>query len=190
MSIASPIPVPINAPDSVPEASSEKRDAFGRRVEVSFESRQIPPGTPVGDHWLVAIDGSRHSMHALAMAIRLASESSGCMLDLINVQPWLSKEAAESELHGLGWRACADACASLDANRLGWRLHVLMGEPAQCIVAKAKALDSRGIVIGTRGLTVTQDLLLGSVAQQVIHTARGALLIVRTPVNHIENPSG
>jgi len=75
----------------------------------------------------------------------------------------------------------------LDANRLGWRLHVLMGEPAACIVEQAAMLGSRGIVIGARGVTVGEALLLGSVAQQVIHTARGAVLVVRGPATLEEN---
>ena len=75
-----------------------------------------------------------------------------------------------------------NACARLDANGLGWRLHVLMGEPAARIVELAHTLGSRGIVIGSRGLSATENLLLGSVAQRVIHTAGGAVLVVRVAV--------
>ena len=52
-------------------------------------------------------------MHALAM--RLATESGANVLDLVNVQPWLSREAAETGLAQRGWAACAHACAMLDA---------------------------------------------------------------------------
>ena len=57
-----------------------------------------------------------------------------------------------------------------------------MGEPAHSIVTLAKLLNSRGIVIGARGLSATEGLLLGSVAQQVIHAAQAAVLVVRTPM--------
>ena len=108
------------------------------------------------------------------------------MLALVNVQPWLSKEAAEGGLSQRGWATCVEACAMLDAKGLGWQLHVLMGEPAARIVELAKRLDSLGLVIGARGLTASKALLLGSVAQQVIHTARGAVLVMRAPATSKE----
>ena len=187
MSITSSIPVATIDPYTVPQPCREQRDADGRRISVTFESGPGQPAVPAGDCWLVALDGSRHSLHALAQAMRLATKSGVPALDLVNVQPWLSKEAAEAELPRRGWAACVDACAMLDANRLGWRLHVLMGEPAARIVQLAETLGSCGIVIGARGLTATENLLLGSVAQQVIHTVRGAVLVVRGPATPKEN---
>ena len=187
MSITSSIPVATIDPYTVPQPCREQRDADGRRISVTFESRPGQPAVPAGDCWLVALDGSRHSLHALAQAMRLATKSGVPALDLVNVQPWLSKEAAEAELLRRGWAACVDACAMLDANRIGWRLHVLMGEPAARIVQLAETLGSCGIVIGARGLTATENLLLGSVARQVIHTVRGAVLVVRGPATPEEN---
>ena len=187
MPITSPTPVASIEPYTVPQPCREQRDADGRRISVTFESGQVRPAAPTGDCWLVALDGSGHSLHALAQAMRLATESGVHALDLVNVQHWLSKEAAEVELPRRGWAACVDACAMLDANRLGWRLHVLMGEPAARIVELAGTLGSRGIVIGARGLTTGEALLLGSVAQQVIHTFRGAVLVVREPATLEEN---
>ena len=172
---------------TVPEPRGEQRDDDGRRIAVTFESGRVQPAVPAGDCWLVALDGSGHSMHALARAMRLATESGVRVLDLVNVQPWLGKEAAEAGLPQRGWAACVDACFMLDANGLGWRLHVLMGEPAARIVELAETLGSQGIAIGARGLTATETLLLGSVAQQVIQTVRGAVLVVRAPATLEEN---
>ena len=92
-----------------------------------------------------------------------------------------SQRTVQGELALRGWATTAEARAQLDARGFGWRLHALMGEPAVRIVEQAERLDSLGIVIGARGLTATKALLLGSVAQQVIHTARGAVLVVRAP---------
>ena len=180
-SIAATTPVATLEPHTVPQPCREQRDADGRRISVTFESHEVQRPEPAGEGWLAALDGSGHALHALAMAMRLSIESGARVLDLVNVQPWLSKEAAEAGLPQRGWEVCVDACAMLDANGLGWRLHVLMGEPAARIVELADCLGSRGIVIGARGLTATETLLLGSVAQQVIHAARGALLVVRAP---------
>ena len=189
MSTASATALPTIDPAAMSEPLREQRDDEGRRVSVTFESTRIPRPVPAGDEWLVALDGSGHALHALALAIRLSIECGARVLDLVNVQPWLSKEAAETELARRGRAATADACAMLDANEFGWRLHVLMGEPAASIVEQAESLRSRGIVIGARGLTATETLLLGSVAQQVIHAARGAVLVVRAPIPPQEKTS-
>ena len=139
----------------------------------------VRPVAPPADCWLVALDGSGHALQALAAARRLATESGVNTFDLATVHDWLSTEAAETELALRGWATTAEARAKLDASGFGWRLHVLMGEPAVGIVEQAGALGSRGIVIGARGLTAFDGLLMGSVAQQVLHTARGAVLVVR-----------
>ena len=189
-SIASKTPGTSDTPDTpesmsdaraMPQPCREERDSDSRLVAVTFESGRLPAPPPAGACWLVALDGSGQALQALTQAMRLALESSVPALDLVNVQPWLSKEAAEIHLPQRGWAQAAAACAILDANGLGWRLHVRMGEPAASIVLQAEALGSRGIVIGARGLSSTENLLLGSVAQQVIHAAQGAVLVVRTP---------
>ena len=208
MSNASTTPVATHDSVAMPRPSSEQRDGEGRLISVTFESTPIQAvaptcriGTwtsdwsewtpieavaPTGDCWLTALDGSGHSMHALDMAVRLARESGMCALDLVNVQPWLSKEAAEVELPRRGWTASMHARALLDARGLGWRLHVWMGESAARIVELADTLGSRGIVIGAGGMTAGVALLLGSVAQQVIQTARRAVLVVRAPATSEE----
>ena len=175
--------------DTPPSRCREQRDEHGRLTAIMFESSTVRPVAPARDCWLVALDGSSHSMHALAAAMRLATESRVRTVDLATVHPWLSKEAAETELGRRGWATATDARAILDARRIGWRLHVLMGEPAVRIVEQAQALGSRGVVIGARGLSATEGLLLGSVVQQVIHTARGPVVVVRESATSEENVS-
>ena len=174
------------APDAPQVPSREQRDEHGRRIAVTFESDRFRRISSTADHWLVALDGSGHSLHALNEAIELAVERGVTALDLVTVHHWLSTEAAETELPLRGWATTADARALLDARGFGWRLHVLMGEPAARIVELAESLHSRGIVVGARGLSAFDGLLLGSVALQVIHTARAPVLVVRTPVAHEE----
>ena len=54
-----------------------------------------------------------------------------------------------------------------------------MGEPSQRLVELSELLGARGIVVGARGLSAFDGLLLGSVVQQVIHNAHGAVPVVR-----------
>jgi len=164
-----------------PAPTDERRDEHGRRVALTFDSTLVRPIAPPANCWCVAIDGSRHSMHALTQAMQLATESGVRTLDLATVHHWLSPEAAETELASRGLATSADARALLDARGFAWRLHVLMGESAPRLIELIQALGSRGIVVGARGLSAAAGLLLGSVAQQIIHNAQGAVLVVRAP---------
>lgn len=54
-----------------------------------------------------------------------------------------------------------------------------MGPSAPEVVRWAEALASRGIAIGSHGLTAAESLFLGSVAYKVVHLAKVPVLIVR-----------
>ena len=109
----------------------------------------------------------------------MAGDSLQCSLHLLNVQPWLSKEAAEDEFASRGWAATAQARALIDGRRHTWQLHLAMGDAAEHIVALAENLGCHGVVIGSSGMGVTKSLLLGSVAYKVIHMCTKPLLLVR-----------
>lgn len=162
----------------VPTPVASTRDAEGRLVGLAIDYGSVE--TPAGDNaWLVAVDGSGHSRNAVAEAIRLAGKMQDCRLHVLNVQHWMSKEAAETELLNHGLAATDSAWELLDKAGLAWRLHVVMGEAAESIVAHAENLGCHGIVVGTRGLGAAGNLLIGSVTSKVIHLSRIAVLVVR-----------
>lgn len=153
------------------------RDADGRLIALAFDS--VPPPAADDNPWLVAVDGSKHALRATAAASRLAASPHSCNLHLINVQHWLAKEAAESELARRGWDATLDARALLDAAGQPWRLHVTMGEAADCIAALATRLECQGIVVGSHGLNAVKAMLLGSVTQRLLQIATVPVMVVR-----------
>jgi nucleotide-binding universal stress UspA family protein len=163
---------------AMPEPTLTERDSDGRLIGVAIDCAQPLPAA-AESAWLVAVDGSAHSLRATAEAARLAGLMKGGAIHLLNVQPWLGKEAAESELPRRGWAATTAAREHLDASGIPWRLHVLMGDAAECIVALADHLGCGVIVIGSNGLGATEALLLGSVAYQVIHLSKASVLVVR-----------
>ena len=165
---------------ATPPSSNPLRDSDGRLIGLTLTSTPLPVTVPSSSCWLVALDGSDHALQALTQAMRLAKESGVPALDLVSAQPWLSTEASEIHLADYGWSVAQAACAVLDANGIGWRLHVRMGPAAEGIVQQAAALGSKGIVIGARGLNSAENLLLGSVAQSVIQAAHGMVLVVRS----------
>lgn len=163
---------------NLPPAVDTERDSDGRLIGLTIEGGKLLSAR-AQNAWLVAVDGSAHAQHAVAEAARLACQMNDCAIHLLNVQPWLSKEAAEAELAARGWAASEQARVLLDTQGQPWRLHVAMGEPAECVVALATRLGCRGIVIGSRGLGAAENLLVGSVAYKVIHLSPMSVLVVR-----------
>lgn len=162
----------------IPTPSGSERDENGRLVGLVFDS-EPPLPAPATNPWLVAVDPSENALRAVAHAAQQAGEMKACALHLVNVQPWLGKEAAEVEFACRAWLATAGARALLDAQGHPWRLHVAMGEPADQIMALAGHLACTGIVIGSRGLGVTRSLLLGSVAYKLMHLSPHPVMVVR-----------
>ena len=165
-------------PAPMPKPSHDERDDIGRLVALTWHGSGTAP-SPAGARWLVAVDGSPCALRAVAMVARLVVGTSAPEVDLVHVQPWLNKEAAEHELARRGWAATAEARKLLEAQGIGWHLQTLMGEEASAITSLAETLGSLGIALGSRGLTATESVLLGSVAQKVSHQAKTAVLIVR-----------
>ena len=169
---------------AMPAPAIERRDDIGRLVAVTWHASGVRAACG-NNSWLVAVDGSECSLRAVAMAARLAALGHDGEVDIVHVQPWLVKEAAETELARRGWAATAQARQLLDAASVRWRLHVVMGEAASQIVALAETPGINGIngingiVIGSRGQSVVKALMLGSVAEKVLHQAKAPVMIVR-----------
>ena len=164
--------------DAMPAPALERRDDLGRLVAVTWHGAGASDDAGSA-RWLVAVDGSECSLRAVAMTARLAGLEQVAEVDLVHVQSWLNKEAAETELPRRGWAATAQARHLLNAAPICWRLHVFMGEESPEIAGLADALGSRGIAIGSRGLSAAESVLLGSVAYKVVHLAKLPVLIVR-----------
>ena len=181
MSTAATEPAATRDVTAMPAPLHQRHDKDDRLIAASFESAgaALMAGAAAEACWLVALDGSDNALHALAAAARMTKAAGLRCVDLVNVQPWMSKEAAQTELLQCGWRCTAAARDGLQAQGLAWRLHVAMGEAAPRIVEQAETLGSVAIAIGARGLSATEGLLLGSIVQQVLHRSRGAVLVVR-----------
>ena len=53
------------------------------------------------------------------------------------------------------------------------------GDPASVIIRQAKALEADMTILGSRGLSDMEGLLLGSVSHKVAHVAPGSVVIVK-----------
>ncbi len=162
---------------ATPVLAGTQRDDAGRLIALVFDSTP-PLAAPEANPWLIAVDNSDNSLRAIEHAANQALLMNACALHLIHVQPWFSKEAAETELAHHGLEATSRARATLDAKGLPWRLHVAMGEPAERILEHVAKLRASGLVMGSRGLGNLESILLGSVSYKVMHLSRIPVQVV------------
>lgn len=161
---------------NMPVILKSERDSGGRLVGLEIGSARQADADHV---WLLALDPSAHALRAAAAVCRLAQKAqTSPLVEIINIQPWMSLEAAEN---GLAQRALQDTHqgrAKLDEVGLDWRLHVVMGEPVAGILAAIDQLQPQGLVLGRRGLNMAQTLFLGSVTQGVLQQSPVPVLVV------------
>ncbi len=142
---------------------------------------------------LVGTDASPPSNRALAMAIDMAA-THGAKLDIIYVVrdmqlPAKLRKMAEVEslaesrgdvLMFVANQVLDEAAAK--ARKRGVeavRTHVGSGDPAGAIIAHAKRRRSDLVILGTRGLSKAEGLLLGSVSRKVVNLCQVNCMIVR-----------
>lgn len=138
--------------------------------------------------WLVPIDGSEVSQHAVAWIEKHAADyREPPKIHLINVQAALPDDIgrfidAETlrDFHlEAGTKALAAARYQLAAAGLTSEQHVLVGEASAAITDFADSHGCTLILVGTRGHSGLAGTLLGSVAMKIVHHSRVPVLLVR-----------
>jgi nucleotide-binding universal stress UspA family protein len=134
---------------------------------------------------LVAYDGSPHSERALATALELAKCTEG-HVTLLNaydkVPDYLGEPNFQETLDRTVVAARDKMLKVLEQVRqqgLTASMNVLEGPPADAILRVAETEKHDLIVMGSRGLGLFQELLLGSVSERVTRHAKIPVLIVR-----------
>ena len=133
---------------------------------------------------LVAVDGSMSAKKAFEKSLFL-SQKCNSKLDIVHVIPCEfggdSATAFEllSELKIKGEKVLEECKKEAAKNNISVELMIESGDPAQIIIEITKNKNYDLIIIGTRGKSVFQELLLGSVALKVMHHARCPVMVVR-----------
>jgi nucleotide-binding universal stress UspA family protein len=138
---------------------------------------------PMFKRILLAVDGSEHSYRAVSVAADLARRFGGEVI-VLHVRE-----------HELTWGADIDIETDREAitlvddivrrlkedevNVSGDVIRVAVGNAAKAIVDVASRDRVDLIVMGTRGLSEWGRLLMGSVADKVLHLAGCSVLVVR-----------
>jgi len=131
----------------------------------------------------IPVDGSEHSRRAVAQAAELARLTGG------EARVFHFSEREPSKAGVATFEATGDAAALVDkavgelqaagVRASGETRAGLVGETAKAVVDEAGRFEADLIVMGSRGLSDFQALLVGSVAHKVLHYAHCPVLIVR-----------
>jgi nucleotide-binding universal stress UspA family protein len=137
---------------------------------------------------LIAVDGSAHA-HAIEAAVRLQAQTKGLEALLVNVRQWplfygelppLRYELIEQDQVQRQKELLEATLAA--ARRSGLGLVSTLSEVGEPATEIARAAEEKGvdqIVMGTHGRGAVGSLLIGSVAQRVVHLAKVPVLLVK-----------
>ncbi|MEO8717258.1 MAG: universal stress protein [Burkholderiales bacterium] len=136
---------------------------------------------------LVPVDGSEAALRGLRLAAQRARESAA-EVHVLHVEPPIAYEetrayAVRAELeqaHQSAGRGVRQAAAeAMAAEKVPHVEHLQRGEAAHTIARFATAHGIDEVVMGTRGMGALGSVLLGSVAQRVVHLAAVPVTLVK-----------
>jgi nucleotide-binding universal stress UspA family protein len=132
---------------------------------------------------VVAVDGSREGGKTVPAAIELATHF-GSAVTVVHAREHAKYEGSDVDLgpEQPAEQLMADVLGRFRAagvEATGEVRRVSPGETAEQIVAVAAEMEADLIVMGTRGMTEWKSMLLGGVANKVIHQAHCPVLLVR-----------
>ena len=137
---------------------------------------------------LIPIDGSPSALRALALAIDAVRGQPDGQVHVLNVQaptlhPWpgklVSPDLIASELRSEGEKLLVQPEIMALAEGLACVPEVRIGAAAEVIAAYAAEHGCDAIIMGTRGMGAVAGLVMGSVAQKVVHLASVPATLVK-----------
>lgn len=136
---------------------------------------------------LVPVDGSSSSLKALRHAIERVRGGQG-EVHVVHVEPameyeelrlYVLREEIAKLRHEAHQRVLAAATEELKQAGIKHVAHLREGDVADTIVRLVEAQHLDEVVMGTRGMGAAATLLLGSVAQRVVHLVQVPVTLVK-----------
>jgi nucleotide-binding universal stress UspA family protein len=136
---------------------------------------------------LIATDGSPSATEAVELGLELSAGQDAVAVfvhvvpafDTLPAGGFAPTGAVPHEVCAEDWVALVHAKKQADERGLVAEKTLLVGDPADEIVAYADSIDADLIVVGSRGHGGLKSALLGSVSRSVLHEARRPVLVVR-----------
>lgn len=136
---------------------------------------------------MVAVDGSAPSMHAVKLAGELSTKLGTQLILTYACVPmvypaetaWVPVHDVERAAEAHGEEVLKQAAATLREQGVEASTLILHGPAAEVIADAVKAEDVDMVVVGSRGRGAVARVLLGSVANRLVHICSKAVLVVR-----------
>ena len=139
---------------------------------------------------LLAADGSKHSIDAVRFLTgHMGWAREQPQVDLLYVHPpmpklsglgaVIGKKQLEQYYQEQGVEALAAAKQLLDVAKMPYTAHILVGPPAETIVAHAKKARCDLLVIGHRGMSAAANMVMGSIASKLLQLSPIPVLLVK-----------
>ncbi|CAN1504806.1 UspA Universal stress protein UspA and related nucleotide-binding proteins [Burkholderiaceae bacterium] len=138
---------------------------------------------------LLPIDGSKSSLNAAKYVAQMVSNMrTKCSVTLISVhddfglshvKQFVSKSVVDDYLREISEKELKAAQKVLDTAGVKHSMIIRRGHVSKEILATANKEKFDLIVMGAKGRSGVLDLLIGSVAQRVVSTAKQAVLLVK-----------
>lgn len=135
---------------------------------------------------LLAVDGSKHALHAANVAGDLARSMQSERVRVVVVYNHVPSYLGEPNMQAVIVARLQEANEILEAalrvlGEIPGEIHteLIEGSPAEAILDMATIRQSDLIVMGSRGMGTLAGLLLGSTSQKVVSHAPCPVLIVR-----------
>ena len=137
---------------------------------------------------LLPVDGSDVSLEAVRVAIRLANDGLNTSVVLANVQEAATlyelvvahdPAVIEQVSAAAGAHTLKAAQALLTLAGIAYETEVASGDPAHTIVDILERYGCDMVVMGASGMSPLRGALLGSVSNEVLHSANVPVMIVK-----------
>jgi nucleotide-binding universal stress UspA family protein len=140
--------------------------------------------------FLVPLDGSAYSEHALDYVIARAKQTPGethvhvvnvqTPLSGVNVKMFVSTDSLQTYYREEGQKIVEPAVAKLKAKGLAATAHIGVGDAGKTVVDFATQVRAQEIVMGSHGRGALAGAFMGSVAQKVVHLASIPVVLVKS----------
>lgn len=137
---------------------------------------------------LLPVDGSTVALDAVRFAIRLTQDGLEGSMVLANVQETATlyelmvahdPQVIEEVSAAAGANTLAPAQALLLAANIAYESEVASGDPAHALIDILERYGCDLVVMGASGMSPLRSALLGSVSNEVLHSANVPVMIVK-----------
>jgi nucleotide-binding universal stress UspA family protein len=139
--------------------------------------------------FLIPVDGSPSSMHALDYALKIAKELGSSEVHLLHVLPepiiygeiqvYVQRQEMERMQMAHSRDLLKPALDAVQGSGVSHTSEILVGDTATTICKRADDLHCDAIIMGTRGMSSIANLLMGSIATKVVHQAGIPVTLVK-----------